>query len=349
MKISFNIPTYNRAKFLKKNLNILATQIIELHKENEVEINISDNASRDDTKSISEAFISAYPQLHVSYHCNEKNLGPDGNFITAMHLAKGEYSLLWGDDDFLKEGGLARIFELVEYGENKGIQIMMSSTSVCDSKGRFLFNKNFLREDIKEAIVDFSDVNERRSYFFLLSDMGGMLSFISDVIYKTSIIQDRSFDKDFLGTHYAFLYYWWGWLLKGNKLYYSNQSFLYETYQFQPAYGVGIDRMMVDYNGYLLIANKLISDECLRIDFLSAFQRLHSLYNLITEIDSERYKFKNVLLPALKECGFTDKDITDLYNFCSTKNQVKRLLHKILPYEYINKLRKVLMKMKLYI
>lgn len=72
MKISFNIPTYNRAKFLKKNLNILATQIIELHKENEVEINISDNASRDDTKSISEAFISAYPQLHVSYHCNEK-------------------------------------------------------------------------------------------------------------------------------------------------------------------------------------------------------------------------------------------------------------------------------------
>lgn len=88
MRISFNIPTYNRAKFLKQNLDILTAQIRELHKEDEVEINISDNASTDETRQVSEACIAANPQLHISYHCNEKNLGPDGNFITAMHLAK---------------------------------------------------------------------------------------------------------------------------------------------------------------------------------------------------------------------------------------------------------------------
>ena len=137
MKISFNIPTYNRAKYLKKNLDILTAQIKELHKENDVEINISDNASTDDTKSIVETFISAYPEIHISYHCNAKNLGPDGNFITAMHLAKGDYSLLWGDDDFLKDGGLARIFELVVYGEKNNIQLMLSSTSIYDKDGNY--------------------------------------------------------------------------------------------------------------------------------------------------------------------------------------------------------------------
>lgn len=337
MKISFNIPTYNRAKYLEWNLNTLVHQIKELHKEDEVEINISDNASIDDTRRISESYISSYPELHISYHRNERNLGPDGNFITAMHLAKGEYSLLWGDDDFLKKGGLARIFELVDYGEKNNIQLILSSTSVFDANGKYLFEKYFLREDIHELTVDFSNESERRAYFFLLKDMGGMLSFISDVIYKTSIINSIPFDKDFMGTHYAFLCYWWGWLFKGNKLYYSRQSFLKETYQFQSAYGLGVDRLMVDYNGYLLIANKLICNEQLKHDFLAAFQNLHSLYNLINLINGESKKFKELVIPALKQCGFNDNDLATLYAFCSTKNQIKRLLHKYLPYKYINK------------
>lgn len=337
MRISFNIPTYNRAKYLKKNLDILTAQIKELHKEDDVEINISDNASTDETQKVSKTCITENPQLHISYHRNEKNLGPDGNFIKAMHLAHGEYSLLWGDDDFLKEGGLTRIFELLDYGEKNNIQIMLSSTSVYDANGKYLFEKYFLREDIDELIVDFSNELERRAYFFLLKDMGGMLSFISDVIYKTSIINSIPFDKDFIGTHYAFLCYWWGWLFKGNKLYYSSKSFLKETYQFQPAYGLGVDRLMVDYNGYLLIANKLISNEQLKHDFLAAFQNLHSLYNLINLINGESKKFKELVIPALKQCGFNDNDLATLYVFCSTKNQIKRLLHKYLPYKYINK------------
>ena len=287
MKISFNIPTYNRAKFLKKNLDILATQIIELHKENEVEINISDNASTDNTKKISESCIYAYPQLHISYNCNEKNLGPDSNFITAMHMAKGEYSILWGDDDFLKPDGLLRIFDLIDYGEKNNTQIMISSTSICDARGRYLFEKPFLREDITTFCVDFSNIKECREYFFLLKDMGGLLSFISDVIYKTSIINEISFDNDFIVTNYAFLCYWWGWLFKGNKLFYSNQSYIYETYQFQPAYGYGIDRLMVDYDGYILVADKFILDKHLKNDFLTAFQNLHKLYSLINQIHCE--------------------------------------------------------------
>lgn len=330
MKISFNIPTYNRAKYLKKNLDILTTQIRELHKENDVEINISDNASTDNTKSVSEAFISAHPELHISYHCNEKNLGPDGNFITAMHLAKGDYSLLWGDDDFLKDGGLARIFELVEYGEKNNIQIMLSSTSVYDKDGNYMCEKPFLREDIEELTVDFSDITQVRAYFFLLKDMGGMLSFISDVIYKTAIINEIKFDDDFMGTHYAFLCYWWGWLAKGNKLYYSSKSFLNETGQYQPAYGYGVNRVMIDYKGYTLIANKFFNG-VIKKDFLLAFQNLHKKLNVLYLVNGEKENYEKLLIPKMKECGVCAEDITEINRFCNTSSILKLLLYSVIP------------------
>ena len=331
MRISFNIPTYNRAKYLKQNLDILTTQIKEIHKEDEVEINISDNASTDETKQVSEACIAANPQLHISYHCNEKNLGPDGNFIAAMHLAKGEYSLLWGDDDFLKEGGLARIFELAEYGDKNDIQLMLSSTSLYDKNGNYTGEKPFLREDIDELTVDFSDLAQARAYFFLLKDMGGMLSFISDVVYKTSIINEIPFDEEFMGTHYAFLCYWWGWLAKGKKLYYSNQSFLKETVQYQPAYGYGVDRSMVDYNGYTLIANKFFEKETLKKDFLAAFQQLHDLLNVMYLVYGDGEKYNRLLIPKLKECGVSDETIAETKRFCGSKSTFKLFLYSFVP------------------
>lgn len=341
MRISFNIPTYNRAKYLKQNLDILTTQIKELHKEDEVEINISDNASTDETKQVSEACIAANPQLHISYYCNEKNLGPDGNFIAAMHLAKGEYSLLWGDDDFLKEGGLARIFELAEYGDKNDVQIMLSGTTIVDEKGKFVREKNFLRKDIHNCLVDFSDVNEARAYFFLLQDTAGLLSFISDVVYKTSIIHEIPFDEDFMGTHYAFLCYWWGWLARGKKLYYSNISFLNETIQYQPAYGFGVRRVMVDYKGFLLIAEKLFANSQLKNDFAFAFKNTHPALLLRMVLISERKEFVKQVLPSLRKCGTSDTEIELLLESSSLSSIFKSLFYTIFPEKIIIFLKKM--------
>lgn len=339
MRISFNIPTYNRAKYLKKNLDILTAQIKKLHKEDDVEINISDNASTDETKKISEVCIEANPQLHISYHRNEKNLEPDGNFITAMHLANGEYSLLWGDDDYLKDDGLARIFDLVEYGDKNDIQILLSSTSVYDKYGTFISEKYFLREDIDELTVDFSDLTQVRAYFFLLKDMGGMLSFISDVVYKTSIIHEIPFDEKFMGTHYAFLCYWWGWLAKGEKLHYSNKSFLKETVQYQPAYGYGVDRVMVDYKGYTLIADKFLY-RTFKTDFLLAFQNLHKKLNVLYLVNGEKEKYQTLLIPKLRECGVCSSEISEIHRFCATKSILKLLVYSLAPTCIIDYLKK---------
>ena len=195
MRLSFNIPTYNRAKFLQNNIELLASQIIDLGKESDVEINICDNASTDETREICEAFIKKYCSLSVNYYHSDSNLGPDRNFIKAMECANGEYSLLWGDDDYLKEGGLRRIFELTDIGDKNDVQILLSATTIIDKDKKFLREKPFLRNDIDEIIVDFSYLSQARAYFFLLKDMGGMLSFISDVVYKTSIIRDNEYNQ----------------------------------------------------------------------------------------------------------------------------------------------------------
>lgn len=48
----------------------------------------------------------------------------------------------------------------------------------------------FMREDISTQIFDFSHINDGRSFFAVTADHGGILTFISSVLYKTSILKE---------------------------------------------------------------------------------------------------------------------------------------------------------------
>ena len=132
-------------------------------------------------------------------------------------------------------------------------------------------------------------------------------------------------------SHYAFLCYWWGWLAKGKKLYYSNQSFLKETVQYQPAYGYGVDRVMVDYKGYTLIAKKFFEKETIKKDFLEAFQQLHDLLNVMYLVYGDSEKYNRLLVPKLKECGVSDETIAETKRFCGSKSTFKLFLYSFVP------------------
>lgn len=341
MTLSFCIPTYNRLSFLQKNISILLEQIKSEQLSLEVEICISDNHATDGTKEYCEKLLEEVREVNIIYQRHDDNLGPDRNFLSAMRMARGEYSILWGDDDFLHKGGLRRIFDLIAYSQRNDINIMVSSTNIVDVNGKTKFRKNFLRKDIEEYIVDFSNSIEVKSYFFLLKDMGGLLSFISDVIYKTSIIEEISFDDRFIGTNYAFLCYWWGYLAKGNKLYYSSIPFLDETVQYQPAYGYGVDRYMVDYHGYTMIADVLLKGS--RIDskdFLQAFQSMHSVLLSRMILLAEPSEFNARVIPKMKECGVEECEIREMYASCTLMNNLKSVFYNITPKPFIHFLKK---------
>lgn len=324
-QLSFCIPTYKRCEFLIKNLYILISQIAQLEKQNFVEICISDNASPDNTETEVKRIIEDNPQINIRYSKHKENLGPDKNFINVMKMASGEYSILWGDDDFLKDNGLSRIFYLIE--NNSTISFFLSSVTV-NQRG-LKIEKYFLREDIDTYKVDFSNEIETRAYCSLIQDMGALLSFISAVVYKTSIVT-VDFDNRFIGTHYAFLFYWWNFLFDGNVLLYSKESYLIETYQYQPAYGYGVKRIMIDYIGFTMVANTFIKNDRTKKDFLSSVNVTHSFIELRYIFISDPKGFVELLEPKLVECCVPLTEIQKLKESTSFKRIFISLFVKLM-------------------
>ena len=113
--LSIAIPTFNGAKTICALLDRLLPQITD-----DVELIISDNASTDDTENI----IKSYNNSGIiSYHRNDRNIGPDANFFQCMQFARGHFILLLSDDDILIENKLIHIVEFLKkkYGFIFGI------------------------------------------------------------------------------------------------------------------------------------------------------------------------------------------------------------------------------------
>ena len=98
--------TYNRSKYLKKSLKCVLQQ---LGNDELAEILVSDNVSTDDTRKIVQEMQKKYKNLR--YHCNEKNVGAEGNIHRAIKASKGEYVLVAGDDDYYLDGSLNALLD----------------------------------------------------------------------------------------------------------------------------------------------------------------------------------------------------------------------------------------------
>ena len=92
------IPTWNRCKYLKENLDILLPLVAQ-HKE-DVSVYISDNASDDDTPDVISQAKAAYPQIVTSFS-QSTNIGSARNFVDAVSKIDSTYFVLLGDDDYV--------------------------------------------------------------------------------------------------------------------------------------------------------------------------------------------------------------------------------------------------------
>ena len=106
--LTIAVPTYNGAKTIRSMLDLLLHQVDE-----RVEVLISDNSSTDETPQILMNYQKCWPFIRVIR--NEKNIGPDANFLSALRLAKGNFVLLLSDDDILIEDSLAGILDFLEH------------------------------------------------------------------------------------------------------------------------------------------------------------------------------------------------------------------------------------------
>ena len=94
--LSICFPTYNRAECIGEQLKRL--YCVDKSVLKDVEIIVSDNCSTDKTKDV---ILSYKDKLEFQYNRNERNLGPDENYLYCFSHATGKYIWLVGDDDYL--------------------------------------------------------------------------------------------------------------------------------------------------------------------------------------------------------------------------------------------------------
>lgn len=112
MLLTIAIPTYNRAVYLNQLLDSLCAQLVGVQPK--VELLIVDNDSPDNTAVV----VKDHEDIcTIRYIKNERNIGPDNNFIKCLAEAKGKYVLLFGDDDLFLEGSIQYLIDILSTGD----------------------------------------------------------------------------------------------------------------------------------------------------------------------------------------------------------------------------------------
>lgn len=165
--LSICIPTYNRAWCIEKQ--ILQFKQYPQDIWDKIELVISDNCSSDNTKEIVEKAIME--GFLCRYIRNKTNLGMDGNFSQCYQMAKGKYVWLLGDDDFIANGGLFKVLNL------------LSDTKQDVGIIHYMPNVNFVKT------IEYYNDSEK-----FLTDISYHMTFISGSIINTKYVSTVDFE-----------------------------------------------------------------------------------------------------------------------------------------------------------
>lgn len=110
--VSIGIPTYNRAK--GNLLKVIERALGQTW--GNVEVIVSDNCSSDETPEL----VGAIEDPRLRYVRQETNIGPNNNFNYCLNQAKGEYFLLFHDDDMIEEDFVNACMSSLEPGKPVG-------------------------------------------------------------------------------------------------------------------------------------------------------------------------------------------------------------------------------------
>ncbi|MFB5763905.1 glycosyltransferase [Paenibacillus medicaginis] len=114
--LSICIPTYNRAACLDQCLQSIFSQIGDTPL---IEVNVSDNASPDETPEVVRRYMEKYSNLR--YSRNDENLGADRNILKVLDEARGLYIKLQGDDNYFVENSIWPLLSLTRRNADCGL------------------------------------------------------------------------------------------------------------------------------------------------------------------------------------------------------------------------------------
>ncbi|MBV8254353.1 MAG: glycosyltransferase family 2 protein [Chitinophaga sp.] len=198
--LTIAIPTYNRLSFLDTCLDSIASQYTP---QMQLEVVVSDNCSPLDPIDI----IEKYRQkgLHIAYSRNTVNEGPDGNIGKCYNLGSGEFVWIIGDDDIILNGGLSRVFQLLEKEAPDFIHL---GWKIRDNRD----NNNVMEMSMPPVIYSFTN------HVHFLKNFTHNITFISGSIIKRKFVTPDY--KHFLGTNLVQLSFLLQALFQGKRFIY---------------------------------------------------------------------------------------------------------------------------------
>lgn len=127
--ISVLIATYNRANSLRRAIESVLAQ-----PGNFYELVIVNDASPDDTDAVVQPYLA---DSRVRYYRNEVNLGMRENYIRIFREARGDYIFILTDDDWMVEGGLEYVVQVIQ--QHPEVGYILSDLPTVDARTGQIF------------------------------------------------------------------------------------------------------------------------------------------------------------------------------------------------------------------
>lgn len=203
--LSIAIPTYNRAHFLKEELDILLPQV--QNRKEEIEIIISDNASTDDTELVIHEYMQTYDDV-IFYFKHTKSIDFEDNFDFAIKHSSGRYIYLLGDDDLHSPDFLSVLFKLIQ----KNYSIIYFN--------RLIGDENCSHNSLFDG--DYSVMEDVCSSFDFIKKLTWKPNFMSSLVFKREcwINGGKFFRENFYGYRFLGQVYLGATTLSSNCCYY---------------------------------------------------------------------------------------------------------------------------------
>lgn len=186
--LSITIPTWNREAYLKGALERITRQIAPFS--DDIQLVVSNNASTDGTKALLDSFAADNPGIKLKVYHQDENTGYFGNFKKCRELADGKFVWLLSDDDYISEGVVAELMQVLKSNPDLGL----------------VFLENWQGDSSTETLRHSATMN----FSELLKLYAHRITLISSVIIRNNKEYDEfiysTFDKNmFLG--FIFLLY----------------------------------------------------------------------------------------------------------------------------------------------
>lgn len=165
--LTIAIPTYNGAGTISDVLDSIISQTDE-----RLEVMVINNCSTDNTVEVVESYSDRITNLKIINQ--ERNVGPDANFLDCFKKAEGKYVHLMSDDDIYRENSIGKILDVLSQHDDIGLAYLQT----VGFYGKYTGKESCDQKELNAQVDTFVSTDKVRFMEFAHHYWGFLSSFI---------------------------------------------------------------------------------------------------------------------------------------------------------------------------